>query len=223
MLRTVAIVPAAGSGKRMGLKARKPFVLLGGKPLIVHTLKRLDSSKFIKSIVVAVEKSNISRFKGLIKRYGFKKVIKVVVGGKTRFESVRNCLREINHSFDIVLIHDAARPFVHEDEIRMSISLAKRYGGCIVAVPESDTVKLADNNSFIVKTLARDRIFRAKTPQVFRYDLIKKAYALKGRNMITDDSSLVERLGKRVKIFKGSYRNIKITTKEDLKIAEALL
>ena len=222
-LKTVAIVPAAGSGKRLGLKAKKPFVLLGGRPLIFYALSALESSRLIDGIIVAVEKSSLERFKNLIRRYRFKKIIDLVIGGRTRYESVRNCLEKIGPSFEMVLIHDGARPFIDKGLIEGSISLARIFGGCIAAVPESDTVKIVDKNLFIKRTLDRSRIWRAQTPQAFRYDLIKKAYTAKGKDALTDDAALVESLGKPIKILKGSYRNIKVTTKADLRFAEVLL
>lgn len=222
-LRTVAIVPAAGPGRRLGLKVKKPFVLLRGRPLVTYALSALESSPSIDAIIVAVNGPSLKRFRHLIKKYRFAKIIDVVAGGKTRFESVRNCLRMVDPSFDIVLIHDGARPFLDEALIKGSIRLAAKFGGCVAAVPENDTVKLAGEGLFIKKTLDRNKLFRAQTPQTFRYDLIKKAYALKGAAAVTDDASLAERLGERIKILEGSYKNIKITTHVDLKIAEVLL
>ncbi len=219
----VAIVAAAGSGKRLGLKTRKPFVKLAGKPLIVHTLKALSRAKIIDAIIVAAEPALVGRFERLVKRYRLAKVAAVVPGGARRTDSVRNCLAHIGSSFDVVLIHDGGRPFIDSRTITRSVAIARKYGGCLVAVPENDTVKLVGNDLFIRKTLDRSRIFRAQTPQVFRRDLIKKAYAAKSAAGATDDAGLVERAGGRVKILAGSYRNIKITTKEDLKLAEVLI
>lgn len=221
--KTVALVPAAGYGKRLGLKAKKPFVLLRGSPLVVHTLRALESSKSIDHIILAAEKSCVGKIRRIIDRYAFRKVGRVVIGGKTRFESVRKCLEAADPSFDMVLVHDGARPFIARSLIDRSIRLAQKYGACIVAVPENDTVKLADREGFIVKTLDRSILFRAQTPQVFRRRIIEKAYRYKGKRRITDDASLAEAIGARVKILNGSCRNIKITTKEDLKMAEALL
>jgi len=222
-VRTVAIVPSAGSGRRLKARIKKPFVPLGSKPMAIHALKVLDACDAIDGIIVASEKSSLTKFKTLIKKAGIRKMIAVVAGGRTRFESVRNCLAKVDDSFDIVLIHDAARPLVDKALIRKSIALCKKTGACVVAVRETDTVKLADKDLFIKSTLDRTRIFRAQTPQVFRRDIIRKAYALAPADTVTDDASLVEMLGIRIKILEGSYRNIKITTREDLKIAEALL
>lgn len=222
-IKTVAIVPAAGMGRRLGLKTRKPFVLLGGRPLITYALETLNSSKSIDAIIIAAERTYIKRVKDLVHRYGFDKVIDVVAGGETRFESVEHCLRKVNDSFDMVMIHDGARPFLDERMIAGSIKMAHEYGACIMAMPENDTVKFAAAGSLVEKTLDRDKVFRAQTPQTFKAGVIKKAYALRHNRCVTDDASLVEQMGKPVKILKGSFKNIKITAKEDLKIAEALL
>ena len=221
--KVVAIVPAAGSGRRLGTGEKKPFVLLGGKPLVSYALKALDKCKAIDGIIVAAERSYVNRLKNIARRFKIRKLIDVVAGGKTRFESVRNCVKAAGASFDIVLIHDAARPFIDNGTIERSIKAAVKFGASVVAVPESDTVKLTDKDFFIKETLDRSRIYRAQTPQVFKYELIKKAYSgLKSGRKITDDASLVERT-RCVKIVEGSYKNLKITTKEDFKIAEAFL
>ncbi len=222
-MKTIAIVPAAGYGRRLGSKKRKAFVLLKGRPLVTYALKVLDDARAIDAIIIASERSSVRSFRALVKRFRFRKVIDVVVGGRTRSESVRNCLALVDASFDIVLIHDGARPFIENSVIEESIRLAGRHGGCVVAVPESDTVKLVDRKLFVKKTLERRHIFRAQTPQAFRRDVIKKAYAAADGMDATDDSGLAERSGGRVKILEGSYRNIKITTSEDLKLAEVLL
>ena len=224
--RVVAIVPAAGSGRRLGLKTKKPFVRLGGKPLVWYALNALNRSASVDAIVVAAERSSVGRFKRLAARYGFRKVAAVIEGGKERADSVRNCLAAIGPGFDIVLIHDGARPLVDGRMIADSVRLAVKYGGCVVAVPEIDTVKLAGRDLVVDRTLERSRIFRAQTPQAFRRALLERAYRAMGvrraRGM-TDDAGLVEKVGGRVKILEGSYRNIKVTTKEDLELAEVLL
>lgn len=222
-VRTVAIVPSAGRGRRLKARVKKPFVPFAGKPLALHALRALDACDAIDGIIAASERSSIKNFRKLIKKAGLRKVIAVVVGGRTRFESVRNCLERVDDSFDIVLIHDSARPLIEERLIRDSIALCKRFSACVVAIPETDTIKLADKDLFIKRTLDRTTVFRAQTPQVFRRDIIKKAYALAPACPATDDASLVEMTGVKVKILEGSCRNIKITTKEDLKMAEALL
>ena len=159
----------------------------------------------------------------LVKRCRFKKVSAIVAGGATRFESVRNCLKLVGDEFEIVLIHDGARPFVDGGLISASIRKAVAADSAIAAVPENDTVKLAGGDLVIKKTIERRRLWRAQTPQVFKSSVIKKAYARSNGRGVTDDASLVESMGLKVSIVPGSYRNIKITTEEDLRIAEALI
>ena len=224
-MKTVAIVAGAGFGKRLGLKVKKPFIILEGKPLIMYCVHVLDTSPLIDGIIVALERSCVSRFKRLVKKYGLKKVKDIVIGGRTRFESVCNCLERVNDSYDVVLIHDAARPFINHTLVQKSIAAAKQYGGCVVAVPENDTVKLADGDLFVERTLDRSHIWRAQTPQVFMRSVIIDACRkmIPGRVHVTDDSSLVERAGNKVRIVSGFYNNIKITTREDLAWAKELV
>lgn len=223
-LKVVAIVPAAGSGKRLKSREKKPFISLAGKPLVTYALKALGESSLIDNIIVAVDAGSIERLKGIIFKYRLKKISNIVKGGKTRAESVRNCFNAIDPSCDIVLIHDGARPFLNKKIIKDSVELAKKFGGCVTAVPATDTVKIADKNLFVAKTLDRKVLWLAQTPQTFRYDLLKSALKNIGSNSdITDDASMLERIGKKVKILKGSVKNFKITTKEDLKMSEVLL
>lgn len=222
--KVVAIVPAAGSGKRLQARQEKAFVNLGGKPLVVYALKALNSSAYIDAIIVAVKTSSIKRLKGIIGRYGISKASIVISGGKTRAESVKNCFNIIGPACEIVLIHDAARPFLSQDCIKNSVSLARKFGACVTSIRQTDTVKSADKNMFVKKTLDRDSLWRAQTPQAFKYSMLKKAYSkADALSHMTDDASILENCGKKVKILEGSPRNIKVTTREDLKIAEALL
>lgn len=222
-VKTVAIVPSAGSGKRLGLKTKKPFVPLGNRPLVFYALNALNRSRFIDAIIVAAQKSCVNDLKKIIKKYAFGKVIKIVAGGKTRFESVRNCIDGIPAGFDVVLIHDGARPFPDDRIIGGSIRMAKRYGGCVVAVPVTDTIKLADKRLFIKRTLDRSSLYAAQTPQAFRRSVAERAYGSARIAGVTDDAILVEKRSGKVKILAGSPRNIKVTTKEDLKLAELFL
>lgn len=221
-MKTVAIIASGGYGKRLGLKVKKPFVLLGGKPLVSYALKAMERCKAVDAIIVAAERPCIGRLKAIAGRLKMRKLIGVVAGGKTRAESVCNCIAWLEEPFDIILIHDAARPLVDKALIESVIKTAASSGAAIAAVPESDTVKLVGGGRFIKATLPRSKIFRAQTPQAFRADIIKKAYSAGGA-YFTDDAAAAEAFGCRVKIVEGSYRNLKITTKEDLKIAEALL
>lgn len=222
-MKTVAIIPAAGSGKRLGLKTKKPFVSLAGRPLVSYAIGALDASPAVDGIIIAAEKRLIGRFRALVKRYGFRKVIAVIAGGSRRSVSVRNCLAHLPAGTEVVLIHDGGRPFPEERLISGSASLARKYGACVVAVPETDTVKLVSAKGlFVKKTLDRRAIFRAQTPQAFKTALLRKAYA-KTHPQATDDSFLIESMCGRVKVLEGSCRNIKVTTREDLRMAEALL
>lgn len=223
-MKASAIVPAGGSGSRLGLKTKKPFVALGGKPILYYAIRALEREGSIDEIIVAAEKSQVGRAKNLVRRFGFRKVKSVVAGGSTRTASVKNCLDAVTGDPDVIVIHDAARPLVSGRMIRESIRLASKYGACVAAVPESDTVKLGDPAGFIRKTVDRRNLFRAQTPQAFRTSLLRRAYKSYGAGRkVTDDASLLEGAGVRVRILPGSYRNVKITTKEDLKMAEALL
>jgi 2-C-methyl-D-erythritol 4-phosphate cytidylyltransferase len=221
-----AIVPAAGSGRRLGLREAKPFVCLAGKPILIHTLKALGACASVDSIIVAAPPRSVARVERLVRSYRAGKVSRVVPGGRTRTESVRNCLGRLDKSCRVVVIHDGARPLIEAATVDRAVRLAARCGACVVAVPENDTVKEAGPDLVIKRTLDRRRIYRAQTPQAFRRPLIERAYAkafASGVPSATDDSYLAERAGVRIKILKGSYRNIKITTIEDLKAAEAFL
>lgn len=220
--RVAAVIPCAGIGSRLGLRSGKSFATLGGRALASYAIAAMNRSPSIDAIVIAAEETRIDRFRSLVKRFRFQKVIAVVKGGKSRFESVRNCMGIIGRDFDLVLIHDGARPLVDEKTISQCVAAARKFGAAVACVPETDTVKRAKRGGFIGETLNRKIIFRAQTPQAFRRKLAARIYKMPGCGA-TDDSSLAERLGRRVKIVSGSYRNIKITTKEDLKIAEALL
>jgi 2-C-methyl-D-erythritol 4-phosphate cytidylyltransferase len=222
--RVAAIVPAAGSGERLAAKDKKPFVLLAGKPLITYALKSLESSKYIDQIYIAADPDSIERMKAIVSKYRIRKAVKVVAGGRTRAGSVKNCFDLIDPQCDIVLIHDGARPFLKDSDIMNSVLLAGKFGGCVTAIPMTDTVKLAGKGLFVKKTVDRSSLWRAQTPQAFRYDILKNVLGgIKDDSGVTDDASMLERACRKVKIFAGSSRNIKITTKEDLKIAEALI
>ncbi len=223
--RAAAIVPSAGFGKRLGKKTKKPFVLLGGRPLASYALKALDASPHIGAIYIAVEPECVARFRRLVRTHRIKKVAAITAGGATRAESVRNCLRLVDPSYDIVLIHDAARPFLDGRLIAACVRSARMHGGCIAAIPVNDTVKLAGKGGVIRATLDRSRLWRAQTPQAFRRTALEAAYRRAGGRAAeaTDDARLVELSGKKVRIVPGSYRNIKITTEDDLQLAETMV
>jgi len=223
-VRTVAIVVAAGKGKRMGL-VDKPFLLLGKRPLLTYGLLTLENSSFIDKIILVVRKNKISKAKELIKKYHISKVKEIVAGGKTRQDSVVSGLKKTNSFADFVLIQDGARPFLTGELIKGVVLGAKRYKAAVPGLPLSDTTKEVENSSFISSTLSRKSLWTVQTPQVFKAEIIQKAYFQAEKNHFwgTDSASLVERIGIPVKIIKGDLYNIKITTKDDFLLAEAIL
>ncbi|NLK21856.1 MAG: 2-C-methyl-D-erythritol 4-phosphate cytidylyltransferase [Epulopiscium sp.] len=223
---TSVIIPAAGQGKRMGTKISKQYLMIGNKPIIVHTIDRFDQSKLIDEIIVVISKEDLDYFKDVILlQYDFNKKIKLVVGGRERQESVYNGLKNISNETDIILIHDGARPFVSEEEIKKSIEGARKYGACAIGVKVKDTIKVSDEDGYIEATPKRNKLWAIQTPQGFKKDIITKAHnkAKEDTFLGTDDGILVERLGNKVKIIEGKYENIKITTASDLIIGESIL
>ncbi|SHH75445.1 2-C-methyl-D-erythritol 4-phosphate cytidylyltransferase [Caloranaerobacter azorensis DSM 13643] len=220
------IVPAAGMGKRMNSKINKQFIKIKDIPVLARTLMEFNKCDYIDEIIVVTRYDEIDFCqKEIIDKYKLDKVKKVIQGGKERQDSVYNGLKEVNKKSDIVLIHDGARPFVKRNIIEENIKFALEYGACVTGVPVKDTIKKVDLNGEIISTPNRKELWAIQTPQTFRYDLILKAYEkAKLDNFLgTDDSMLVERIGYKVKIVMGDYSNIKITTPEDLIIAETLV
>lgn len=221
-MKVACIVPAAGKGKRLGFKQDKAFISLRGKPLLSHTLGALQRCAFIDEIIVVVSRGKLKTSKKLVKKCGFRKVSAVVTGGKRRFDSVKNGLRGAQNA-DFIVVHDGARPFVSEDLLEKVFLAAKKTGAALCATPLKQTLKISDKNLFVSKTPARSSLWEAQTPQAFKKNLMVKAYRKAKDRTATDDASLVEKLGYKVKIVKGSYRNIKITTPEDLELAKLFL
>jgi len=222
-MKIFAIVPAAGSGRRLNRRVNKPFIKLGSKPLLAHALEALNNSHYIDGIVLVVAEKSIEKTRNLVEKYRLSKVKFIVKGGKSRSDSVANGLKMIDKSVDYVLIHDGVRPFLEEGIIKKAVFKVKRYQAACVCVKPKQTVK-SRNNGFIINTLKRDSLLEAQTPQVFKRDIILEAYRNKKLlGKVTDDASLVEELGYKVAVVPGSYRNIKITTEEDLLLAEALI
>lgn len=222
----MAVVPAGGTGKRMGAGAPKQFLMLGGVPLMLHSLRVLERVPSVTEVVLVVPKLERARaLTEVVERYGLKKVLKVVPGGATRQESVHHGLNEVDEDVEIVVVHDAVRPFVTEDLVESSIEAARKHGGAIVAVPMKDTPKQVGADRLIQRTLDRTELWLAQTPQTFRRTLIVEAYRKAEVAHVhgTDDAALVERLGHKVAIVEGSWENIKITTPEDMVLAEAIL
>ena len=222
-----AIVLAAGSGSRMNQKKEKQFLLLDGKPVLYYSLRTFEASIVDEIILVTKEKDIDYCRQEIVEKYGFTKVRRIVSGGKERYDSVQRGLKAADKRNNIIMIHDAARPFVTNRMILDSISAARRYKACTVAVPVKDTIKVVDEYEFGVETPDRSTLYIIQTPQTFDKGLIREAYErlrISGDKDITDDTMIVERyLDQRVKMVEGSYKNIKITTPEDMPVAEALL
>ncbi|MBI5560495.1 MAG: 2-C-methyl-D-erythritol 4-phosphate cytidylyltransferase [Deltaproteobacteria bacterium] len=221
--RTIAIIPSAGKGRRLGLK-KKPYLPLGKKPMLARTLNAFEDCPLIDAVVVVVAPGDIGYCReNIVKKYKCRKVVAVIAGGRERGDSVRRGLDSIKDGWDFVVVHDAARPFVTPELIGRTVKAAFKYGSAIAAVPLKDTVKEVSLNT-VRKTIDRNTLAFAQTPQAFRFEILKEAYKkAKGHTRATDDSSLVERLGNRVAVVPGSYGNIKITTVEDLAFAGRLL
>ena len=219
------IVVGAGAGSRFDHKLPKQFVNLGRKPVIVHSLEKLDRNKNIQEIIAVVPKKFREYFEEKIQQqYKLRKLKKVINGGKTRQESVRNGLEAIDPQAKYVLVHDAVRPLVTRPEIEKLIKAVQKDRAVILAVPVKDTLKEIRGDR-ILRTHRRERFWLAQTPQAFEVRLLKRAYlhAQRDRMGATDCASLVERLGIQVRVVLGSDRNVKITEKDDLLTAEILL
>lgn len=221
-----AIIVAAGKGVRMNSAIRKQFFELDGRPLLCGTLKAFDLCALIESIILVVSPDDFQYCTDrVIYPLDIKKKVKLVKGGAERQDSVYNGLLAVDEKNSTVVVHDGVRPFVSSDLIGECVREALLHKACVPGLPVSDTLKFADDTGYIEKTLSRDSVWLAQTPQAFDYRLIKKAHDIARKEGFTgtDDAELVERIGERVKIIKGSKNNIKITTKEDLILAQAML
>lgn len=229
-----AIVLAAGSGSRMKSDVAKQYMLLAGKPLVWYALHAVETSEIIDNCILVTGADDIPYVqKEIVERFGFRKVRKIVAGGAERYLSVANALDAVEQEEGYIFIHDGARPFLTEQIFRNTYEGVQKYHACVAAMPVKDTVKIADGDGFAETTPDRRRVWTIQTPQVFDAKLIKDAYralreqqeelARKGIG-ITDDAGVVELFTDyKVKMVEGAYENIKITTPEDIKIAEALL
>ncbi len=221
-MKTEVIVVAAGAGKRLNTKAPKALVLLKGKPLLSYCLKVFEAHPGIDGVVIVGAGGFLSQFIRLTRP--FKKVRAVVAGGLLRSDSVKCGLRALSPDTEIVLVHDAARPFIENVMINRLFGALKKNKAAIVGVPLKFTVKKIDRKTLdIQETPLRDLLWEAQTPQGFHKDVLVKAHAKKFKEEVTDDAMMVERMGGRVKMVKGSYRNIKVTTPEDIILARQLL
>ena len=220
-----AIIAAAGCGTRMASDRPKQFLLLAGTPVIFHTLKPFEECESVQEVIVVLPAEESAGFLSLAGKYGVRKVTRVVPGGATRADSVKRGLLAIRSATaDIVVVHDGVRPFVTVDEIESTIAAAKTDGAAILVAPVTDTIKQISGER-VFGTLDRVELRRALTPQCFRYELLKQAYQRADVNdpLLTDESALIEQLGQPVSVVEGSAKNIKITTAEDLLLAEAFL
>jgi 2-C-methyl-D-erythritol 4-phosphate cytidylyltransferase len=228
-MKAAAIIPAAGLGTRMGrggsdASIRKQFLSLGGKPILVHTIRRFADAASIAEILVAVRDSDQEDVAALLADESFSKPIRIAPGGHNRQESVKNCLALVGDDVEIVAVHDAVRPFVTPELIDQVVEQAAHDGAVILGVPAVDTVKRVDQR-IVHATLPRETIMLAQTPQAFRTALLKQAYAAADKDGFvgTDEASLVEHLGQDVHVMLGSPRNIKITRPSDLQLAQFYL
>lgn len=220
------IMPAAGLSLRMGTDVRKPFIMIGEKPVFFYTLEKFCKLKRVKEIIFVVNKEDLStvieKWSNELKAY---KVTKIIAGGERRQDSVYQGLSRLDSDTKIVLIHDAVRPLVKKDEIEAVIKRTEEKGAAILASPMKLTVKKVNSSLEIIETVPRNDLWMAQTPQGFKRDLILRAYEkIKDTKAeLTDDAEAVEKAGHTVEVVPGSYDNIKITTREDLRLAELLL
>ncbi len=223
-MKAFAIVVAAGVGKRLGGRVRKAFVPLGKRPMLGWTLKALEKAPSVEGIVVAVHPKDRKAADGLIRSLRLRKILRIVSGGDSRMESVARGLQAVPPESRWVLVHDAARPLVSPRMIEQTIRAARRFRAAITAVPVVPTIKRG-RDGWVAQTLDRNHLWAVQTPQAFDRRLLEKAHACGAARGIeaTDDAALVEAIGHRVRIVPGDPRNLKVTTPEDLVVAEALL
>jgi len=214
-----AVIVAAGESQRMG-GVDKVLALLGGKPVLARVVEPFQSCGSIDQIVVVVSQRNLERGRQLAAEQGWSKVTDVCLGGRRRQDSVVAGLSRLSNC-QWVVIHDGARPLVSVGLIEQGLAEARESGAAVAAVPITDTIKVAKDDRIVHQTLPRQNLWAVQTPQVFRYPIIAEAYG-KAKGEVTDDASLVEQLGYKVKLYMGSYDNIKITTPDDLVLAEVL-
>ena len=229
MEKVVAIVPAAGAGKRLGLGINKAFAELRDAPLIVHCLAMLARTKLVREAIVVLAPAEVEEGSALLARYQASYFatlpIKVVAGGKERQDSVANALAAVPADAAYIAVHDGARPFAGRAVFERTLAAAREQGAAIAAVPVKNTIKVVDARGVVVDTPVRSTLVAVQTPQVFRAALLKDAYAHLAAHpaAVTDDASVVELLGHKVVVAQGRYENIKITTPEDLVLSEHFL
>ncbi|MBF0485299.1 MAG: 2-C-methyl-D-erythritol 4-phosphate cytidylyltransferase [Candidatus Omnitrophica bacterium] len=222
-MKIQAILPAAGAGERMKSQIPKPLLLLHGKPVIVRTIEVFEACEAVDSIILVVHPDYRKDYEDVVKKTDFKKTVLIVEGGETRTQSVRNGLGALDKDTTCVMIHDGVRPCITRDVIERGLKEIKDEKALVAAVGVKPTLKVVDPQTRLVtETLDRSLVWEIQTPQIFERGLLERAYR-KDTEGATDDAALVERLGVKVKVFLGDYQNIKITTPEDMLIAEAFL
>lgn len=225
-MKADAIIVSAGRGQRFMEGQKKQFYLLADRPILAHTVDHFETCPLVRSTLLVVSEEDMDyTLKEIVEKYHYRKIAQIVPGGKRRQDSVKNGLDALAGGSEIVMIHDGVRPFITRAMIEESIHSAERFGAVIVAMPVKETIKMSNTDGTVLKTLDRESLWQAQTPQTFQAELIREAYAKAARDGYwgTDDASLVERLGVRVHILPGSYANIKITTPEDLMLAHLFL
>ncbi|MFZ5452212.1 MAG: 2-C-methyl-D-erythritol 4-phosphate cytidylyltransferase [Thermodesulfobacteriota bacterium] len=227
-MRVAAIIPAAGMGLRMRSQISKPYLLLAGKPILAHTLEVFETVKEVQEVTVVAHPDDLDYCQEeVIGAYGCKKVLRLVPGGKERQDSVYHALKALQQEddLDIILVHDGVRPFITLEQIRQVIKAARTHGGAVLGLPAQDTLKRVNPQKKVIHTLDRKDIWQIQTPQGFQADLLRRAFVeAYSRNFYgTDEASLLEEMGQQVAVIPGDPWNLKITTPEDLELAEALL
>lgn len=219
-----AIIPAAGASRRMGTGSNKIFLELGGESILLRTLKTFSKSARIEFLIVVTGAGEVETVTEILAAAALKPWA-VTVGGSERQYSIANGLKLLPADAEIILVHDAARPLVDLDTIEKVIDAAEKFGGAIAAVPEKNTIKFIDAAGFVKSTPPRSELVEVQTPQGFQREILLRAYAQAEADKFlgTDDASLVERIGGRIKVIASSYKNIKVTTPEDIAIAESFL
>ena len=224
--KIVAIIPAAGSGTRIGGEIKKQFLPLKGKPILAYTLQQFERCTDVDEVALAVPDSAVVDIENIVRRYHLHKVNKVIEGGRKRQDSVRNVLqRLILKDSDIILVHDGVRPFIETKRISHLVKVVKEYDAAVLAVQPKDTIRRSVGGDFFDQTLDRTALWLIQTPQGFRAKILLKAFekAKTDKFYSTDEAALVERLGIKARIVEGSYDNIKITTPEDLEFGLLIL
>ncbi|MGI6684295.1 MAG: 2-C-methyl-D-erythritol 4-phosphate cytidylyltransferase [Bacillota bacterium] len=220
-----AVIPAAGQGSRMKAGFNKQYIMLQGKPILVHTLEVFENCKLIKDVVVVASPGEEDYCRELLQEYGLTKITQVVTGGQERLQSVALGLAQVSKNCDIVAVHDGARPLLLLSQLNEVLSVVPANDGAVLAVPVKDTIKEIDDHHLVKSTLERTKLWAVQTPQVFKKDVITYVYTKAREEGITgtDDASLAEHYGFQIKVIPGSYENLKITTPEDLDLAELIL